>query len=102
MCQFLETIQLCDGQFMRLQRHQYRLEWAMADFYPTAIIPSLSDKLAETSFPTEGLYKCRVIYDSEIRLIELHPYIHPRVETRVTGTPPAVRPVSSSFSGSAC
>ena len=81
MCQFLETIQLCDGQFMRLPRHQFRLEKAMADFYPAAIVPSLSDKLAETSFPTVGLYKCRVIYDSEIRLIEFHPYVHPVIST---------------------
>jgi len=81
MCQFLETIQLCDGQFMRLPRHQSRLEKAMADFYPTAIIPSLSDKLAATCFPTVGLYKCRVIYDSEIRLIEFHPYVHPVIST---------------------
>ncbi|HZK69180.1 MAG TPA: aminotransferase class IV [Paludibacter sp.] len=81
MCQFLETIQLCDGQFMRLARHQSRLERAMADFYPTAIVPALSDKLGATSFPTDGLYKCRVIYDSEIRLIEFHPYVHPVIRS---------------------
>lgn len=81
MCQFLETIQLRDGQFMRLDRHQSRLERAMADFYPTANVPSLSGKLAATCFPTEGLYKCRVIYDSEIRLIEFHPYVHPVIST---------------------
>ncbi len=81
MCQFLETIQLCDGQFMRLSLHQSRLERAIADFYPTAIVPSLSAKLAATRFPTVGLYKCRVIYDSEIQLIEFHPYIHPIIRS---------------------
>ncbi len=81
MCQFLETIQLRDGQFIRLDRHQSRMERAMADFYPTAIVPSLSDQLSATSFPTEDLYKCRVIYDSEIRLIEFQPYVHPEIRT---------------------
>ncbi len=81
MCQFLETIQLCDGQFMRLSRHQVRLKRALFDFYPNAVVPSLHDKLSETTFPTAGLYKCRVIYDAEIRLIEFQSYVHPVIRT---------------------
>lgn len=81
MCQFLETIKLCDGQFSRISLHQLRLESAMNEYYPSAIVPKLVDVLSAANFPNSGLYKCRVIYDSQIRLIEFHPYIHPTIQS---------------------
>jgi len=81
MYQFLETIQLRDGEFKRIECHQFRMERAMSDFYPDAIVPSLSKKLSEMTFPTGGLYKCRVIYDVEIRKIEFLPYTLPVIHT---------------------
>lgn len=81
MCQFLETIQLLDGEFKRLDLHQARMEKAMADFYPNEFCPVLSKRLNETDFPKVGLFKCRVIYDAEIRLIEFIPYVTPIINT---------------------
>ena len=81
MCQFLETIQLLDGEFKRLVFHQARMEKAMADFYPDECCPVLSKILTETDFPKIGLFKCRIVYDREIRLIEFLPYISPKIST---------------------
>lgn len=81
MCQFLETIKLCDGQFSRLPLHQLRLENAMHDYYPSAIVPKLVDVLSAANFPLAGMYKCRVIFDSQVRLVEFHPYIHPTIQS---------------------
>jgi 4-amino-4-deoxychorismate lyase len=38
----------------------------------------LESELSKTNFPKQGLYKCRLIYDTEIKLIEFHAY-HPPV-----------------------
>jgi len=81
MCQFLETIQLRDGEFKRLAWHQRRMNKAMSDYYPEATVPILAKKLSEMIFPIDGLYKCRVIYDTEIRKIEFLPYTLPVIRT---------------------
>ena len=75
MCRFIESVQLNDGVFKRLDLHQERVIRAMTDFYPKDQIIDLKCVLMRTSFPTGGLYKCRVVYDSEIRKIEFIPYM---------------------------
>jgi 4-amino-4-deoxychorismate lyase len=74
MCRFVESIQLKEGQFKRLELHQLRLQKAMNDFYPNARAIDLDDTLKHTSSPVGGLFKCRVIYDSKVRLVEFIPY----------------------------
>jgi len=81
MYQFLETIQLRDGAFKRLAYHQLRMESAMSGRYPDAPVPLLNEILHQVAFPLAGLYKCRVIYDSEIRKIEFHPYSLPVIRS---------------------
>ena len=75
MCRFVESIQLNDGVFKRLDCHQERIRKAMLAFYPTHKIINLFEFLSNTSFPSEGLYKCRLVYDFEIREIVCSPYI---------------------------
>jgi len=93
MCRFIESIQVLDGIFKRLEFHQERIRKAMTDYYPTNKIIRIAEALDAASFPTEGLYKCRVIYDFEIRKIEFVPYrtreIHSLklVETHMESTP---------------
>jgi len=81
MYQFLETIQLRDGEFKRLAYHQLRMINAMVDFYPEASVILLTKKLSEMDYPARGMYKCRVIYDTEIRKIEFLPYTLPVIRT---------------------
>ena len=93
MCRFVESVQLKDGVFKRLDLHQERLMKAMTDYYPKDKIVDLKSVLMHTSFPVEGLFKCRVVYDSEIRKIEFIPYIKREihslklVETQMESTP---------------
>jgi 4-amino-4-deoxychorismate lyase len=93
MCRFVESIQLKDGEFKRLELHQERIRKAMKDFYPTDKVIDLAEYLNHTSFPVEGIYKCRLVYDSGIRKIEFTPYIGRKihslrlVETEMDSTP---------------
>ncbi len=81
MCRFIESVQLKDGDFKRLELHQERIRKAMMDYYPTHEIIDLAKSLRHTSFPTEGLHKCRIVYDSEIRKIEYSPYDRCEIHT---------------------
>jgi len=81
MSQFLETIQLLDGEFKRLELHQFRMSKAMFDFYPNVLAISLEDALKQQIIPKVGLFKCRVVYDSEIQLIEFIPYTSPIIHS---------------------
>ena len=75
MCRFVESVQLKDGVFKRLDLHQERLLRAMKDCCPKDKVIDLKSVLMHTSFPAEGLFKCRVVYDSQIREIEFIPYV---------------------------
>lgn len=81
MCRFVESIQLNDGVFKRLELHHKRVRKAMLDYYPKVKVFNLIKSLSRTTFPTEGLYKCRVVYDSEIRKIEYTPYIRREIRS---------------------
>ena len=81
MCRFVESIQLFDGEFKRLEYHQGRVRAAMTDYYPTAMIFNLVESLFKTNFPVSGLYKCRVVYDTVIREIEFIPYVRREIKT---------------------
>lgn len=81
MSQFLETIQLLDGQFIRLPLHQARMDKALAYHYPQTKFITLENALCQQKYPEVGLFKCRVVYDSEIRLIEFIPYTPPIIRS---------------------
>src|ERR1700760_1526100 len=80
MSRLIETIRLENGVFQRLSYHQQRLNDALKYFYPKATI-DLRDKLLQTDFPKQDLYKCRVVYDSTIRNIEFEPYTIRRISS---------------------
>lgn len=81
MCRFVESIQLNNGKFKRLEWHQVRLEKALEEFYPNVPVFDLSEMLLQSSFPVVGLFKCRVVFDSEIRKIEFVPYQRREIRT---------------------
>lgn len=93
MYRFIESIQLRDGEFKRLPLHQARVTKTMACFYPNEKIIDLESLLANCSYPPEGLFKCRVVYDSEVQLVEFVPYVRREirslrlVETSLEPTP---------------
>jgi 4-amino-4-deoxychorismate lyase len=79
MYPFLETIRLEDGSLEKLDYHNARIKRTMAAFYPGREL-ILSQELAAEA-PKNGLYKCRTIYDTEIRKIEFVPYSPPKIQS---------------------
>ena len=81
MYRFLETIQLNHGQFKRLLYHQARMNEVRNQFFPNNDSINLTGYLNKTDFPCDGLLKCRIVYDSEIRLVEFIPYSKREIHT---------------------
>jgi len=74
MCLLLESIYLNNCLFRNLDYHEAIMKHAMRDLFNKAISFDLWTSLQRVEFPIQGLYKTRVIYDSEIRKIEFVPY----------------------------
>lgn len=61
MSQFLESILLTDGVFPLLAYHQARVNQTIADH--NGISLSLLSYIEQTSLPTSGVFKFRIVYD---------------------------------------
>lgn len=81
MSQFLETIQLRDGEFKLLEQHQNRMDLAISENHPNLESIPLSEYLHQSNYPTKGLYKCRLLYSSNIEKLEFVPYEQPIIKT---------------------
>lgn len=81
MYRFIESIQLNQGQFKRLDFHQARMNEVRKLFFPSKDSINLTGYLNNTDFPCDGLLKCRIVYDSEIRLVEFIPYSKREIHT---------------------
>lgn len=64
----LETIHIVDGQILNLVYHQKRLE------YSRKCLGFSSELFLELDPPTNGEYRCRILYENEIEEIEYIPY----------------------------
>lgn len=72
--QFVETIKAKDGVFYNLPLHSERLRMTVSRFYGV----SMNLDLSVDDIPVEylhGIYKCRVVYSSEIEEISFTPYL---------------------------
>ncbi len=79
MFRFLETIRLDDGRLEKLGYHNARIKRTLSAFSPDKkllILQELADKA-----PQKGLFKCRVVYDTEIRKVEFVPYSLPKIRS---------------------
>ncbi len=74
MCLFFDCIQLKDGYFKRLDYHQERANKALAEIFPEIKPFSLKRYLQQLEIPNQGLYKCKITYNSSIQHIEFIPY----------------------------
>ena len=80
MATYIETIRLENGHFHLLDLHSQRMAATIGEaFGHAAEVPDLEGALrAVGSVPSNGTYKCRIVYDSGIREIEILPY-EPRI-----------------------
>ena len=81
MCRFVESIKLKDGQFYRLKLHQERINKAFAACYPDEEPINIVETLNQYSFPQTGIYKCRVVYDSNVQSVEFTPYVQREIRS---------------------
>jgi len=81
MCLFIESIKLLDGVFSRLEYHQTRVQLTFESFFPNSEIIELSKAFKTLEIPQKGVFKCRVLYSSEIQLIEFVPYTRRDIKT---------------------
>jgi len=81
MCRFVESIKLKDGVFYRLQLHQQRVNKAFEAFYPIDEPVNVVETLFQTVFPQKGLYKCRLVYDSQVQSLDIAPYVRREISS---------------------
>ncbi|WP_448518378.1 aminotransferase class IV [Rhodoflexus sp.] len=74
MSLLLETIRLVERRLQALPYHQQRVERTMRQCFPqqSPILLSASIEIPEDL--THHVYKCRVLYDTQIRQVEYLPY----------------------------
>ena len=86
MCRLLETIRLENGRFDLLAYHQQRLNRSRKILFGITQEIDLAFVLqkAKEQYPrnlSEGLFKCRVVYDRQIREVRFLPYVLPRINS---------------------
>ncbi|MBN8653998.1 MAG: aminotransferase class IV [Cytophagales bacterium] len=81
MSRLIESIYLKDGEFRNLKYHQLRVESSSKELFGVSNKWTLENKLQSSEYPESGLYKVRVIYDTEVRQIEFVPYLTKPVQS---------------------
>lgn len=74
MCQLLESVYLNEGVFRNVSYHEARMQKALQELYRMEAPVQLSGYLNSLNFPKSGIFKTRIIYDTEIRKVEFAPY----------------------------
>lgn len=81
MYRFIESIQLNNGEFRRLNLHQARVQKVFDEFYPSAEVLQLSEILQQLEIPSTGIHKCRILFDNELQQLEITPYIRHEINS---------------------
>ena len=81
--QLLETIRFKNGEFSNLPLHQARMNNSLKQLFNSTDKIDLILTLQKSSNKVSdiGLYKCRIVYDTEIREIEFIPYQMPDIKS---------------------
>jgi 4-amino-4-deoxychorismate lyase len=74
MSLLVESIKLVDGKFCNLFYHEQRMLRSLGMLCGVEDDFNLEQFLAGLSTPTNGVYKCRIIYDDLSKQVEFHPY----------------------------
>jgi len=81
MCRFIESIRLENGVISNLKYHQDRVNKVFDVMFPDCSTISLYDFFERQTLPDTGLFKCRIIYDTEVRFFEMLPYQMKQIRT---------------------
>jgi 4-amino-4-deoxychorismate lyase len=78
--QLLETIQVRGGQFQNIEYHNKRFNTSRLEL-GLVIFQCLENLIKIPSECSEGIFRCRVVYGSEIHAITFTPYIYKEIKT---------------------
>lgn len=80
MSRLIESIKLQDGMFFNLHYHEHRMMHSLHSLFGEVEVVDLGTLLHCSNFPPQGLYKCRIIYDSVSHEITYTPYEARRIQ----------------------
>ena len=81
MCLLLETIKTVEHKLINLEYHQQRVNRSIRDLFNKNARINLNEKIKVPGHLGKGLFKCRVIYNLEIKKVEFLPYKQPDITT---------------------
>jgi len=74
MCRLVESIKLQNGQLQHVEWHNKRFNEARKDLFGIDDHVDLKQVVIVPNTLGDGLYKCRVLYERQIEVIEFQPY----------------------------
>jgi 4-amino-4-deoxychorismate lyase len=74
MSLLLETIKLQDGEYQNLFYHEQRMNRSLKTLCGELDHFDLEEFLKHLEKPTQGLFKCRIVYDEQSKEVEYIPY----------------------------
>lgn len=77
--QLLETIKCLDGKLYNMKFHQERFDLARRECFASADNINLSELIQVSEEHKSGLFRCRVLYRTEIEKIEFIPHQYRRI-----------------------
>lgn len=81
MCQLVETIKCNNGKLENLRYHQARFNLARKEYFGENFEINLAEEIKVPAACRSGLFRCRVVYTSEIEKIEFHAHEYRKVES---------------------
>lgn len=79
--QLLETIQVRDGQFQNIEYHNKRFNNSKKELFGLYDFQYLENIIKIPSECSEGIFRCRVVYEKEIQEVTFTPYIYKEIKT---------------------
>ena len=81
MSLLIESIKLLDGTFYNLSHHEQRMNRSLKSLCGVHDHVDLEIFLSNVDVPTQGLFKCRIVYDDTSREIEFQPYQYKKIQS---------------------
>ncbi len=76
--ELLETIKIEDGQVINIEWHNRRCNKSRLELFDEKKLLNLEEFIEA---PQKGLYRCRILYDSEINSVEYIPYTPKKIKS---------------------
>jgi 4-amino-4-deoxychorismate lyase len=79
--QLLETIQILNGTFQNIEYHNVRCYNSRKKLFGSDELWKLENLIKIPSECSEGIFRCRIIYEKEIKEVTFTPYLYKEIKT---------------------